>query len=443
MRFAAGKNSARNYSVFLGPCEECGIMQRLSKAFDDMGIQNHFYCLCDTLEAEKSIRLPNDIYAMKLYWKHTDKIKTSCGLQKRLYVLMQMFDCIWIFLHCLLRHDQFIYIFGHTIFYFNDYLRKIRYHELWILKLFRKKIIMLYIGSDSRAPYCGVDIYKNLYRATRAQAKRVGKVEKYADYVIDNPASSHFHRKKFINFFQIGVPMDESQIVEKDSTGLDAEKGNRVVILHAPSVRKAKGTEDIEKIISELSRKYSIDYIEISGMPHDEVLNALKKADIVVDQAYTDTPLAALASEACINGVAVIVGGYYSEEIKKVFPSANLPTVYCMPEEIGERIELLINDARKRVEIGKRGKRYVLDHTMAPIVAKKLICMFEDVVPKEWFYDPEDATYLFGLGMRKDRFIERLIPMIDEYGFESLCLPSESKLLQGYKKLYHDCKDVK
>ena len=47
------------------------------------------------------------------------------------------------------------------------------------------------------------------------------------------------------------------------------------------------------------------------------VLEKMAMSDIVVDQVYCDTPMAGFATEAAINGVPVVVGGYYADVYKR------------------------------------------------------------------------------------------------------------------------------
>ena len=90
-------------------------------------------------------------------------------------------------------------------------------------------------------------------------------------------------------------------------------------ILHAPSNPNFKGTEEIRNTIKCLKNEnIDFEYIEITNASNEKVLAELKACDLVIDQLYSDTPMATLAAEAAYCGKPTIVGGYGFEELKKV-----------------------------------------------------------------------------------------------------------------------------
>ena len=80
-------------------------------------------------------------------------------------------------------------------------------------------------------------------------------------------------------------------------------------------------------------------------------------SDIAIDQLYSDTPMAGFAAEAGINGIPVIVGGYYAEVYKKILPGPIPPTVYCKPEELKENLIYLLEHEEERKRIGEEEKK--------------------------------------------------------------------------------------
>ena len=153
---------------------------------------------------------------------------------------------------------------------------------------------------------------KKVYNATRKRARRIRMLEKYMT-LIDGAASSHFHRKPYLIYSCMGVPVDE-----KEKVKFVKNYSDKVTILHTPSDQKGKGTNIIRSILDEIKKEgYDFDYIEVSGLPHDIVLEKIAVSDIVIDQLYSDIPMAGFAAEASINGIPVIVSGYYAEVYKK------------------------------------------------------------------------------------------------------------------------------
>ena len=90
--------------------------------------------------------------------------------------------------------------------------------------------------------------------------------------------------------------------------------GEKVRVLHVPSSAAAKGSVEIRRTISDLvAGGVPIEFVELSNASNEEVLAALKGADLVVDQLYSDIVMPSLAKEAAVLGVPVIVAGYFGE----------------------------------------------------------------------------------------------------------------------------------
>ena len=185
--------------------------------------------------------------------------------------------------------------------------------------------------------------------------------------LIDSTASSHFHKKPYLIYNCIGIAIDE-----KEQVPVGQSKDNTIRILHAPSNQQAKGTATIRKIIKEIQDEgYEFEYVEVSGLPHSVVLEKMAMSDIVIDQLYSDTPMAGFATEAAMNGIPVVVGGYYADVYKKILPQPIAPTAFCNPEKLKETIIYLLEHEEERIRIGREEKKYVDNHCRATIVARQ------------------------------------------------------------------------
>ena len=426
----------RKRRISLGAQEISGMMERLNNAFHDMGIESDFYCI-----PEYAFDLgKKDVPVLRKFRIHTKKKKYAVGERaKAWWSFLQMWDILRIFVYALFRYDCFIYIYGNGIFFHNRYLRKIEEVEFFILKLFRKKMVMWLCGSDSRPLYCdGANYYSDIekiYSITREKAAKIKMLEKYMD-LIDYSPSSHFHTKPYLIFNCIGIPVDIKEKVRIDKKNVD-----KVRILHAPSDQKAKGTVIVRNIVKEMQEEgYDFEYMEVSGLPHRVVLEKMAMSDIVVDQVYSDTPMAGFATEAAINGVPVVVGGYYAEVYKKVLPDPIAPTVYCNPEELKEKIIYLIEHEEERIRIGEKERAYVEGHCLAETVANKFLRIFDHSYPKEWIMNPSDNDYIWGYGQSREAVANEITRLIDRYGTEALCLDKNGILYKKYVQLYNDTK---
>lgn len=428
--------------IFLGVQEIAGMMERVNLAFHELGVESEFFCMDSYGFSGKDIE-KKDSKILKKYRIHTNKImKEKNNLKRNYYCILQLFDILYLYSYALIHFERFVFIFGHGMFFYNKYLQKIEELEFWLLKKCRKKMIMWLCGSDSRAPYCdvyGIDKPVNrIYQATKKRNHRIKMLEKYM-LLIDYPASSHFHTKPYIVYNCIGVPVDnrEKSLLIK----CDREK---IKIFHAPSQKKVKGTEEIRKILKELQEEgYDFDYVELSGVTHDKIIKEMGNADIVIDQLYADTPLAGFAAEASLNGVPVIVGGYYAEYYSSVSQNPEVPVIFCTPDILKEKIIKLLSDSKLREKIAKEELEHIKKNNDSKIVAKKIKSIFENNIPLNWMYDPAQNKYPFGCGITREKVIDNITAMIDTYGENSLMLNKEHKIYKVYKEIYKENKGIK
>jgi len=433
--------NTRNRRIFLGVQEISGMMERLNNAFHELKLKSDFYCMYGY--SFSSGNETNDLAILRKYQMHTEKMERATKkCAKNAWLFLQMLDILHIFFYVLFQYDFFIYIFGHGMFFYNKFLIRIEKLEFFILKLFGKKMVMWLCGSDSRPPYCDGGAYfrkvERLHLEVKRKQKRVKMLEKYMT-LIDMPGSTHFHTKPYLIYNCIGIPVDAKEKVCVKKTDKD-----KVTILHAPSDQKAKGTEIIRNILKEMKDEgFEFEYIEVSGLPHSVVLEKMATSDIVIDQVYCDTPMAGFATEASINGVPVVVGGYYAEVYKDVLPEPIAPTVYCKPEELKEKIIYLIEHKEERDRIGKAEKEYVENNCLATVVADKFLKIFEHSYPEEWVIHPADNDYIWGCGASKALVMHEIVRLIDHYGPDSLYLNKSGILYKKYMQLYHEAKSGK
>ena len=174
-----------------------------------------------------------------------------------------------------------------------------------------------------------------------------------------------------------------------------------ITILHSPSDPIAKGSDRIRAAIFELvQRGYSINFVEISGKPHAEVIKELRECDFVVDQVYSDTPMAGFVTEAAWFGKPAVVGGYYKEYILNDYPLEHIPpSLYCHPDEITSAIERLIVDEEYRLELGRLAQGFVRTKWTSGLIARRYLQIIEGDAPEEFMFDPGRIHYVQGSGM--------------------------------------------
>jgi hypothetical protein len=331
---------------------------------------------------------------------------------------------VLLFLRYAMTHDVFVFGFGKSLLPLNC--------DLPVLRLLRRRIIMnVAHGSDLRPPYLDGQYSQvagpaALRNTTIRVHRRARVVQKYADVIIGAPYSSQFCTRPFINMLALGLPYHGSMEPRVDS-------GSHVVrIVHAPSNPGPKGTALIRVAVERLrARGHAIEYIEIVGRPNREVLDELARCDFVVDQLYSDTPLAGLGTEAAWFGKPAVVGGYGLAGLRDHLPPEMFPPSHiCHPDEVEQAIERLIVDARYRTCLGAAAQRFVRERWTAEAVAARFAQLMGDV-PQAWLLDPRDIVYVHGAGMPEQELHRQVRSIIDNYGVDALRLDARPDVRQA------------
>ena len=167
--------------------------------------------------------------------------------------------------------------------------------DLPILKLFRKKIIMSYYGSEVRLIKLQKEVnpYYSLLKIDDDHPKFDGRkiiMMKWHSCWVDKFIAA----RNLISSLKVCIPY--RKIVElwagnifaetQPQIRLSALKTNKIpIIVHAPSEINIKGTKYVRKSIRDLKKKgIKFIYKEITKVSHDEAFEVYKEADIIVDQ---------------------------------------------------------------------------------------------------------------------------------------------------------------
>lgn len=429
MKKAENKKSPK---VFLGTVEIAGLMLKLHKALDALNVENTYLCFWEYKFASDESEYYNhelDEYfrIVKMFRKYNARNKTFIV---RVVQFIEMFVVLKIFIKALIKYDSFIYIYGHGIFQLTRYLRPFEELEFWLYRLLGKRVVVIFCGSDSRPLYCGIfegDVHK-MYTETKKIAKRVNMIEKYAT-VIDTPASSQFHNKPYIKYNSILPLIDYDEIIPHKK-----ENNERIRILHAPSVKRWKGTEEIHNLMQRLERAgFPIEYIEVSGKAHSEVLAEICKADIIIDQLFSDVPMATFASEGMANGVPVVVCGFYADYLPA---GTYTPTCYWSLDDLEKNLIELIQNKEEQKKLGREGAAYIKKHYMTEDVAKRFLMLLNGDYPQDWIFNPMDGQYPYGFGNTKQELAEKVAALVDCYSFDALCINKKKPIFAEYEKIY-------
>ena len=309
--------------------------------------------------------------------------------------------------------------------------------EYAFLRLLGKRVIHVFVGTASRPRYLSGyarDVIKDgrindkalkrLARRTKRQARRIRGISRHASVVIENPLSGHFHERPFVNWFKLGVPLDVAALVAKprktDNTPPVAP--GKIRVLHCPSRPEIKGSARIQAVVEKLIREgVPLELRMVTGVPHAQVLHEISQADFVVDQLYSDTPLAGFAAEASAFGKAAVVGGYgwklFPEFLK---PEEMPPTAACHPDELEDCLRSLALDPARRAEVGIRSRAFLQTHWSEAAFSKRFTRVVTGDIPPDWWTSPVEVRHLHGMGIAEAEVGRIVGGLVQRFGAEAL-----------------------
>ena len=233
---------SKSLKIFIGPTEIANIAAILAGAFKEMGIRVTVVCL----------RAGPFQDGMK-YDKVLD-LKQAQGIFKYPGYFLEFFLRHCYYLRFFLQHNVFIFLAGSSLLPYNL--------DLVIYRLFRKKTIMWFVGSDIR-DYDSVEAaikkmgikhrhseaLRDSPRLVKYKKRRIRMVEKYVDYIISYPSISQLLTTEYIGkemASRIYAPIDVGSI------GYNNIPNKRPLVVHAPSYGERKGTPFVVEAVERL-----------------------------------------------------------------------------------------------------------------------------------------------------------------------------------------------
>jgi glycosyltransferase involved in cell wall biosynthesis len=424
--------------IFIGLFETAGFFSRLKKGFDKIGVESFLFNYTHKFSYQNASEVRYGFFEKASCYFDNKRANTSVNniTLKILYIFLRSLFGIPVFIKAIVKFDVFIFSFGTSFFPYNL--------ELPIYRLLGKKTFFVFTGSDHRPPYInGVftnnsenyDIRK-IRRITASKKRQIKRIEKYSNLTIGHHLSAQFHEKPFIPILLLGIPVEISHEYQYDFIKDDVSN-KPVRIVHAPSNPMIKGTETIRNAIKNLKDKgYKIDYQELINKTNKEVLDILQNCDFVVDELYSDTRMAGLAAEAAMFSKPVIVCGYASDhyyndtKLGDNFPTP--PVKYCDPLQVENTIKEFIINPDLRTAIGIKARAFIDKNWQAQTVAEKFMKILSGNISEEWFYEPSDLTYIYGMGAPLEHTKKIVRELIFKYGISSLKLEDKPQMEQAF-----------
>lgn len=271
--------------------------------------------------------------------------------------------------------------FRQVIRYYRDILDHFRWadvihwqysHRLWpgkgilknldflMIQLLRKPFVVQFHGTEFRDNNFWMQFSPWWHES--ADEKTMAKYNKLAEKTQNDfgKAGAHFAlsygiftsvKKKYLkNSSILDRSVDVTSIPPRESY----EIRDKVVITHAPSNPQKKGTEHVKRIMEEIMEIRDVEFRLIVDMTRDEVFEALRGADIAIDQIISGN-YGIFSVEAMASGAAVVSD--IADCLMQSYPEG-MPVVSANPDTLKEVLLELIDNPEKRIEIARRGREY-------------------------------------------------------------------------------------
>lgn len=265
------------------------------------------------------------------------------------------------FLGWAMRHgDVFFRFFDGGFLKHTDH----EWSEARLLKLAGKKLVASPYGGDIAVDGHLEGLEPAMYADYPALAETSDETRRWVDHTADtadlivrNWQVGYMPRYDVVWLNQLAIDVDRwgSAGESSKSDGRDGAVG----ILHAPNHRNIKGTEHLERAVSELREDgLAIELELLQGRPNEEIREAVGASDVVADQ-FLMPGYAMAAVEAMASGRPVMENmGTLPPELRATEAFERCPAVDTNPDTLKDELRRLIEDPGLRRELGRAGREY-------------------------------------------------------------------------------------
>ncbi|HEX9931952.1 MAG TPA: glycosyltransferase [Allosphingosinicella sp.] len=421
--------------ILIAPVEVAGIAGGLKAGFDEIGVeatlafsQPHAFDYAASRQVHPLARVWSRLgAAFSRAEAKGSRLRYPIWAMWRAWSVLVLIWALW-------RFDAFIFLFGNSLTNTRT--------EARLLRRLGKKVAVVYCGSDSRPPavdgqVCQVPARRepaSLERHGKKLKARIANFEENGFACVNSPFTGQYHGRPFANWFVLGVP--RSAGVSPPPAPAERSDGAPLRILHSPSNPKVKGTDRVIEIVEALKAGgHPIELALLQNVTNDRVLEEIDKADVVVDQLYSDTPMASFAVEAAQRGKPVLVGGYSAAPEFRPALSEHPPvTMFVHPDEASAALERLVADADLRHDLGRRAEAFVRSHWSPAAVAGRYLRLLKGEAPAEWFVEPGAYIYVHGAGLPEAEARAIVGAVVAERGEGALQLDHLPALREAFRR---------
>lgn len=240
-------------------------------------------------------------------------------------------------------------------FHFNTSIMP-NLEDIPLLKQCNKKIFMHNWGTDVRLLSRAKQLFPYAKSKNEDELSILRNIQYLANYIDDcivADAELYEYIKDYYNRVHFVRQALDLSLYKPDPT-FEFRK-TKPVIVHAPTASDFKGTDNVNAVIEQLKLKYDLEYKLVQNLSHEEAKEVYRSADIIIDQLHGNGH-GMFSIEAMALGKPVITS--ISEFMADFYPK-DLPIISANPNNLEIKVEQLIKDYEMRIELGRRGRKYV------------------------------------------------------------------------------------
>ena len=254
-----------------------------------------------------------------------------------------------------------------------------------ILQRFDKPGVVQWVGSDIRNPEIDFKLnpfYKSAftngyeYSDYESRQTSLANQKEFAEmnfFPLEFVGTEHYiDRKLFPKRFRVWQTV---VLAEHTPKFPDTDK-RKPLIVHSPSAPVAKGTKYVLEAVEKLKTSYDFEFRLVENVERRRALEIVREADVFVDQLILGAHGVA-SVEAMAFGKPVLC--YINPEIGKNYP-AELPIINASPENVVEKLEMLLKNPGLRNETGKKSREYVEKYHDDRKMARELVEIYREVI---------------------------------------------------------------
>jgi glycosyltransferase involved in cell wall biosynthesis len=174
------------------------------------------------------------------------------------------------------------------------------------------------------------------------------------------------------------IPFDCSHI--KAAPGPGPKPGEKLRIIHTPSNRAAKGTHLIEPVLAQIARQRNIEYLILSGVSHQRVIEEKMQSHIAIEQVgnFGGTGYGVNSLETLAMNIPTITE--FTPDYAAFL--TDHPFVLVTKDTLYDQLLRLIDDEEYRKSVGARGRAWVERNHSYAGVWEAMLGFMDETMPE-------------------------------------------------------------